>query len=90
MPPVTWWREGFREEPRRIQEGKGVAVLNRLAGRAWQEYLRYFKISSALLGKPVKKIPKSDDQNVLEIWNPWGKVLERSGLRIEHFCWEVV
>ena len=26
----------------------------------------------------------------LEIRNPWGKVLERSGLRIEHFCWEVV
>ena len=26
----------------------------------------------------------------LEIQNPWGKVLERSGLRIEHFCWEVV
>ena len=24
----------------------------------------------------------------LEIRNPWGKVLERSGLRIEHFCWE--
>ena len=27
---------------------------------------------------------------ILEIQNPWGKVLERSGLRIEHFCWEVV
>ena len=26
----------------------------------------------------------------LEIRNPWGKVLERSGLRIEHFYWEVV
>ena len=26
----------------------------------------------------------------LEIWNPWGKVLERSGLRIELFCWDVV
>ena len=26
----------------------------------------------------------------LEIRNPWGKVLERNGLRIEHFCWEVV
>ena len=22
--------------------------------------------------------------------NPWGKVLERSGLRIEHFLWDVV
>ena len=26
----------------------------------------------------------------LTIQNPCGKVLERSGLRIEHFCWEVV
>ena len=26
----------------------------------------------------------------LEIQNPGGKVLERSGLRIEHFCWDVV
>ena len=26
----------------------------------------------------------------LEILNPWGKVLERSGLRIEHLFWEVV
>ena len=27
---------------------------------------------------------------ILEIRNPWGKVLERNGLRIEYFCWEVV
>ena len=27
---------------------------------------------------------------LLEIWNPWGKVMERSGLRLEHFCLEVV
>ena len=26
----------------------------------------------------------------LEIRNPWGKVLERSVLRIELFCWDVV
>jgi len=26
----------------------------------------------------------------LEIRNPWGKVLERSGLTFEHFCLEVV
>ena len=24
------------------------------------------------------------------IWNPWGKVMERSGLTFEHFCLEVV
>ena len=26
----------------------------------------------------------------LEIWNPWGKVMERSGLTFEHFSLEVV
>ena len=26
----------------------------------------------------------------LEIWNPWGKVMERSGLTFEHFCFEMV
>ena len=24
--------------------------------------------------------------NFLDIWNPWGKVMERSGLRFENFC----
>ena len=26
----------------------------------------------------------------LEIQNPWGKVMERSGLRYEHFCLKIV
>ena len=26
----------------------------------------------------------------LEIWNPSGKVMERSGLRYEHFSWKIV
>ena len=26
----------------------------------------------------------------LEIWNPWGKVMERSSLTFEHFCLEMV
>ena len=34
---------------------------------------------------PEVKCPK-----FLEIRNPWGKVMERSGLRIEHFSWKVV
>ena len=35
-------------------------------------------------------LPEVGCPNCLEIQNPWGKVLERSGLRIEHFFWEVV
>ena len=27
---------------------------------------------------------------VLEIQNPWGKLMERSGLRLDHFSLEVV
>ena len=27
---------------------------------------------------------------LLEIWNPWGKVMERSGLKFEHFCLKIV
>ena len=35
-------------------------------------------------------LPEVGCPKFLEIWNPWGKVLERSGLRIEHFRWEAV
>ena len=35
-------------------------------------------------------LPKVECPKVVEIRNPWGKDLERSGLRIKHFCWEVV
>ena len=28
--------------------------------------------------------------NCLDIWNPWGKVMERNGFRFEHFCSEMV
>ena len=27
---------------------------------------------------------------ILEIRNPWGKVMERSGLRYQHFCFKIV
>ena len=35
-------------------------------------------------------LPKVGYPIFLEIRNPWGKVMERSGLRLEHFCLEVV
>ena len=34
--------------------------------------------------------PEVGCQIFLEIRNPWGKVMERSGLAFEHFCLEVV
>ena len=33
---------------------------------------------------------RSRMSNILEIQNPWGKVMERSGLTFEHFCLKVV
>ena len=35
-------------------------------------------------------LPKVGCPIFLEIRNPWGKVMERSGLTFEHFCLEVV
>ena len=38
----------------------------------------------------LPQLPEVGCPKLLEIRNPWGKVLEGSGLRIEHFSWEVV
>ena len=35
-------------------------------------------------------LPEVGCQIFLEIRNPWGKVMERSGLTFEHFCSEMV
>jgi hypothetical protein len=35
-------------------------------------------------------LPKIGCPIFLEIRNPWGKVMERSGLTFEHFCLEMV
>ena len=34
-------------------------------------------------------LPEVGCQIFLEIRNPWGKVMERSGLLFEHFCLEI-
>ena len=38
----------------------------------------------------LPSLPEVGFPKKLEIWNHWGKVLKRSGLRFEHFCLEVV
>ena len=45
----------------------------------------YVFIESAHWALPEVGCPK-----ILEIRDPWGKVLEGSGFRIEHFCLEVI
>ena len=46
----------------------------------------------SLFEVPLKHLfaPTSRSPNFLEIRNPWGKVMEQSGLRFEHFSLEVV
>ena len=31
-------------------------------------------------------LPEVKCANFLDFWNPWGKVMERNGLRFENFC----
>ena len=33
-------------------------------------------------------LPEVGCPKFLEIQNPWGKIMERSGLRFEHFVWK--
>ena len=40
--------------------------------------------------RPFAPLPKIGSPKFLEIRNPWGKVVERSGPRFEHFRLEVV
>ena len=42
-----------------------------------------FEVSFKRLFAP--NFPKSDVQNFFEIQNPWGKVMERTGLTLENF-----
>ena len=35
-------------------------------------------------------LPEIGCPNFLEIWNPWGKVMERKGLRCEQICLKMV
>ena len=38
----------------------------------------------------LPQLPEVECPKFLNIQNPWGKVMERSGLTFEHFCLEVV
>jgi len=44
----------------------------------------------ALLCICLPPLPEVGFPKFLEIRNPWGKVMERSGLRYEHFCLKIV
>ena len=54
----------------------------------------FFSLIFSLLRYPLTvffpPLPKIGFPIFLKIQNPWGKVMERSGLTFEHFCLEVV
>ena len=47
-------------------------------------------LSISLLNVFLPPIAEVECPIFLEIWNPWGKVMEKSDLRYEHFCLEIV
>ena len=60
----------------------------KLLGQKKFFYWFFFLIYSLCLNVFLPPLPKSNVHNFF--WNPWGKVMERSGLRFENFCSERV
>ena len=50
----------------------------------------FFFISSLCLNVFLSPLPEVGCPKILEIRNPWGKVMDRSGLTFEIFCLELV
>ena len=50
----------------------------------------FFFICSLGLNVFLPQLPKVQCPNFLDIRNPWGKVMEQSGLRFEHFSSKMV
>ena len=49
-------------------------------------FLSLFSLLRYRLTVFLPPLPEVGCPIFLEIWSPWGKVMERSGLRYEHFC----
>ena len=79
------------------QKTKGIFSLNRPTGPI-RSSSRDVRVSVCLMSlfiwyilRPIlPPLPEVGCPKCLEVRNPWGKVMERSGLRIELFCWDVV
>ena len=64
-----------------------------VASALWADAFYKSKYPSLLryrLNVFLPQLPEVGCPIFLEIQNPWGKVMERSGLRFEHFCLKVV
>ena len=70
-------------------------VENRVTKKSFffLHFFHFFRSSSVFglfLTVFLPPLPKVGYPIFLEIRNPWGKVMERSGLRYEHFCLKIV
>ena len=50
----------------------------------------FLLICSLRLTVLLPTLPEVQCPKFLDIWNPWGKVMERSGLKFEHFSSKIV
>ena len=50
----------------------------------------FLLICSLRLTVLLPPLPKVQCPKFLDIWNPWGKLMERSGLKFEHFASKIV
>ena len=53
---------------------------------ALQKVFTGFFVCSLGLNVFLPPLSKVQCPNFLDFWNPWGKLMERSGLRLENFC----
>ena len=64
--------------------------LSKIAAQKKVFFLSLFSLLRYRLTVFLPPLPEVGCPIFLEIWNPWGKVMERSGLRYEHFCLKIV
>ena len=63
--------------------------LSKIAAQK-KSFFLHFSLSRYRLTVFLRPLPKVGCPIFLEIRNPWGKVMERSGLRFENFCLKIV
>ena len=85
---IVWRQVDFEFTSHDFGEGAELrphlgVLLDWEGGRAWGNGCHIF---SLLLTVFLAPLPEVQCPNFLDIWRPWGKLMERSGLRFENFC----
>ena len=67
-----------------------VSKLSKIAAQKKKVFSSLFSLLRYRLTVFLPPLPEVTCPIFLEIRNPWGKVMEKSGLRYEHFCLKIV